>query len=72
MNALSSVSSHIVVVPAYGRKYKTAEDAVKDWEAGKDFKIVRGPYMSIRDVKNLLGTFSTIYIDLVTTMVRVE
>jgi hypothetical protein len=27
------------VAPAYGRKYKTREDAVRDWESNKDFQI---------------------------------
>ena len=25
------------VIPAYGRDYKTPEDAQRDWDAGKDF-----------------------------------
>lgn len=33
---------------AYGREAKR-----EDWEAGKDFKIVGGPYFSIRDVAQL-------------------
>ena len=36
--------------PAYGRNYQTQNSAVKDWNAGKDFKIMHGPYCSIRDV----------------------
>jgi hypothetical protein len=39
---------------AYGRTYATIEAARKDWEAGKDFKIVGGPYCSIRDMKQML------------------
>lgn len=41
----------LVLVPAYGRKYETARDAVNDYLAGKDFKISGGPYCSCRDFK---------------------
>lgn len=30
---------HLTVVPAYGRDYKSAKEAVADWEANKDFLI---------------------------------
>lgn len=36
--------------PAYGRTYSTQEAVLKDWNDGKDFQIVDGPYTSIRDV----------------------
>jgi hypothetical protein len=45
----------MTLVPAYGRDYKTAEDVLKDWLAGKDFQIqdvsweFNGRYISIRD-----------------------
>lgn len=39
----------IVLKPAYGRKYKTIEEAEQDWNDGKDFRILCGPYCSIRD-----------------------
>lgn len=44
----------LVVSPAYGRDYKTAKEALADWEKGKDFKIQGPPvfcgtYCSIRD-----------------------
>lgn len=38
-----------VLLPAYGRKYKSVADTVADWEAGKDFKIYGRGYCSIRD-----------------------
>ena len=41
----------ILIVGAYGRKYDTLDAAKIDWEAGKDFRIVRGPYCSIRDTE---------------------
>jgi hypothetical protein len=39
----------IFITPAYGRIYKTNEDYRKAWLAGLDFKIIDGPYCSIRD-----------------------
>jgi hypothetical protein len=39
-----------VLVPAYGRTYKTAQDAVNSYLAGKDFKMLHtGQYCSCRD-----------------------
>jgi hypothetical protein len=70
MNALDQVSSPLMLLPAYGRKYSTKESAVYDWKAGKDFKIVNGPYCSIRDVGQL--NCSSVWIDLIDTLVRVE
>ena len=32
-------TKYLTVVPAYGRDYKTAKAARKDWAAGKDFII---------------------------------
>jgi len=52
----------IVLVPAYGRKYKTDEAAVQDYLDGWDFKLVVGSdsknmtlytYCSSRDFLNL-------------------
>ncbi len=39
----------MILVPAYGRKYETVQDAVNDYLAGRDFKILGGPYCSCRD-----------------------
>lgn len=38
---------------AYGRRYKTAEEALRAWNDGKDFKMYDGPYCSVRDVAKL-------------------
>lgn len=38
---------------AYGRGYECQTDAMSDWEAGKDFKLVNGPYFSIRDFADM-------------------
>ena len=58
-------------MPAYGRQYKTSKQAKADWNAGKDFKIVNGPYLSIRDVNYLKDTYSSVWLDLITLVVRV-
>lgn len=41
------------LTPAYGRQYATKAACLKDWRAGKDFKVLRGPYCSIRDYEIL-------------------
>lgn len=45
----------IVLLPAYGRQYKTLDEAEADWIDGKDFRILSGPYCSIRDMPALKG-----------------
>ena len=49
---------YIYLEGAYGRTYDNGWQAEADWLAGKDFKIVDGPYCSIRDAEALkeLGT----------------
>jgi hypothetical protein len=44
------MSLPLVLVPAYGRRYRSAKAALVDWEGGKDFQIDGGPYTSIRDI----------------------
>lgn len=39
----------LVLTPAYGRKYSTEDSMIEDFNLGKDFKILSGPYCSIRD-----------------------
>ena len=41
--------NRVYLEPAYGRKYSTQEAVLEHWHAGKDFKILGGPYLSIRD-----------------------
>ena len=36
----------VVLMPAYGRDYKTAEQATKDYLAGKDFIFIEPSYES--------------------------
>ena len=71
MHALNQVTSPLWLVPAYGRKYKTKHDAVKDWQAGKDFLIDGGPYCSIRDIDNMRNQFQNVYIDYGTGTIQV-
>lgn len=45
---------HLFLLPAYGRSYKTTEEILTEWEAGKDFKLYgSGSYCSIRDLERL-------------------
>ena len=52
---------------AYGRKYYSNEQVVEAWKAGKDFKILGGPYFSSRDSQVLkndgYGVISILYFD---------
>lgn len=45
----------LFVIPAYGRRYETEEALRKDWTDGKDFKIIAGPYLFIRDQDQIEG-----------------
>lgn len=45
---------NLILMPAYGRRYRNNSDALADWNSGKDFRIVGGgPYCSIRDLDSL-------------------
>lgn len=50
----------INIIPAYSRKYKTIEDAVVDWDDGKDFQIFNGPLCSIRDLDLMVTDFDRV------------
>ena len=60
--ALRQVTAPLFLTAAYGRKYASREQAVADWQAGKDFKIDNGPYCSIRDIELMRKEFCNIYI----------
>ena len=62
MNLLNQVSTQIVIVAAYGRRYSTKEQALAAWESGKDFLIVNGPYCSIRDIERMTDESSSVHI----------
>lgn len=52
----------LVLTPAYGRRYSTPQSAIDDWKLGKDFKILLGPYTSIRDINLLKKDFGKVLI----------
>lgn len=62
MEALAMVSGPVELLPAYGRTYKTKQECIQDWTAGRDFKIVGGPYCSVRDQNYLRLNYSTVWI----------
>ena len=44
----------LVLIQAYGRALNMDKEKVeKDWKEGKDFKLMHGPYCSIRDVDSI-------------------
>jgi len=55
MTVYGQISAPMFLIPAYGRQYKTKQQALDAWKDGKDFKIVDGPYTSIRDINELHG-----------------
>lgn len=62
MEALQSLGGPVELIPAYGRVYKTREECVQAWMDGKDFKILNGPYCSVRDQNYLRFNYSTVWI----------
>lgn len=52
------MDKQIILVPAYGRDYRTAEEVLAAWRAGKDFLISDvscphdGRYISLSDVEH--------------------
>lgn len=52
----------IVLVPAYGRTYNTTEEVQAAWDNGLDFRILNGPYCSIRDATTIKKDFGAAYI----------
>jgi hypothetical protein len=62
MEAIAQVSGPLELIPAYGRVYLTKEDAVNEWMAGRDFKVINGPYCSVRDSNSLRFGYSSVWI----------
>ena len=54
----------IVLIPAYGKQYTSKEQALTDWKAGEDFRMVGFGYTSIRDIKELQAQLCSVYISL--------
>ena len=53
----------LYAIPAYGRLYRTKDELKVDWENGKDFKIVNGPYFSVRDLSKIKESYSVLVIE---------
>ena len=60
--ALHQVTTPLFLIPAYGRRYRSREAALHDWQAGRDFQILGGPYCSIRDVEAMRQEYARMYI----------
>ena len=52
----------MTLLGAYGRTYTSINKALKDWQNGKDFQVLDGPYCSIRDLDYLIRTNNKIQI----------
>jgi hypothetical protein len=52
----------VILKPGYGKSYGSEAECLLDWMAGKDFKMVNGPYCSIRDLEYLKADFETLEI----------
>ena len=52
----------LICTPAYNRTYSTAEEAQASWQAGDDFKIISGPYFSIRDLQLIAQDYDEIHV----------
>jgi len=52
----------LTLMGAYGRTYTTVNKALEDWQNGKDFQVLDGPYCSIRDMDYLIRTNNKIQI----------
>ena len=62
-----------ILLPAYGRHYTTKPAAVIDWLRGKDFKdAYSGRYTSIHDLEALKDDHDGVWLDLTTTIIRVD
>ena len=57
-----TISKTLILVGAYNRTYSSEEAVVTDWLGGKDFKVLSGPYCSIRDLEELKTKFNRIVI----------
>lgn len=54
----------VTIRGAYGRKYYTKQQALQDWNEGKDFQdMLTGAYLSCRDRPYMYDTLKTKWID---------
>ncbi len=56
------MNDSINIAPAYGRTYESLGSMVEAWNDGKDFKVISGPYCSVRDIKVLKEEYGTVYV----------
>ena len=56
------MANTLFLVPAYGRQYAAKNTVLREWAEGKDFKIINGPYCSIRDIDRMRMTNNHIVI----------
>ena len=52
----------LVATPAYGRILSSEQMAKNAWEWGQDFKIVDGPYFSVRDLERIKKDYTGLLI----------
>ncbi len=52
----------VYLFPGYGRAYPDNLAMLRDWEAGKDFRIAGGPYCSIRDLETLKKEYDRVFL----------
>lgn len=52
----------IFLTAAYGRRYKTKEQALTAWDSGKDFITTMGSYCSVRDLVLLKTNYNRVFL----------
>lgn len=62
----------ILAVPAYGRIYQDIAAMQNAWNWGQDFRIVDGPYFSIRDLDSIKKDYSGLIIVCPLSQVRMR
>jgi hypothetical protein len=50
----------VTIIPAFGKKYNTKYEVMKDWQKGVDFRISGGSYCSTRDLKALMDDYDRV------------
>ena len=50
----------LTLMGAYGRVYTSIDAMLHDWLNGKDFKILNGPYCSIRDIHHMIQIYDAV------------
>jgi hypothetical protein len=50
------------LLPAFGDRYQSEEEARQAWENGRDFRVLKGPYCSNRDESLMVEMYGYIEI----------